>query len=259
MKCEICQSETTKIFNATVLGKYDVSYYQCATCYFVQTDEPFWLDEAYNNALNIEDTGTLVRNQKFARLLTLYLILYHGKNAKFVDWGGGFGIFTRQMRDIGFDFYWSDKYAANLVARGLEYNVGMGRVSAITAFEVFEHLTHPMAEIKAMLEVSDTIIFSTEPISYPAPEKNNWWYYAFEHGQHISFYNHFTLKKVADLLGLNYYNNGFNLHILTKAKHNALMVKLVLRLAKYTFWFAKLFLQSKTNSDSRMLNRQNTF
>lgn len=258
MNCKICGSETNKIFTATVLSKYNVNYYQCATCYFGQTDNPFWLDEAYNNALNIEDTGTLVRNQKFAKVLALFLMLYHGKHAKFVDWGGGFGIFTRHMRDIGFDFYWSDKYATNLVARGLEYKAQMGKVSALTAFEVFEHLLDPIAEIKAMLEVSDTIIFSTEPMAYPAPDKNNWWYYAFEHGQHIAFYNHFTFKKIAELLGLHYYNNGLNLHILTKTKHNGFVVKMVLRLAKYTFLLTKLFLQSKTLSDNKMLNRENS-
>ncbi|MFN4083699.1 MAG: class I SAM-dependent methyltransferase [Bacteroidia bacterium] len=256
VNCKICGNESKEIFNSSILGKYNVCYYQCSTCYFTQTENPYWLGEAYNSALNIEDTGTMVRNLKFSTILTTFLFIIFNKKARFVDWGGGYGIFTRLMRDIGFDFYWSDKYAQNLVARGFEYNNKMGKVDAVTAFEVFEHLENPVEELKSMLQITDTIIFSTEPILYPAPNKNNWWYYAFEHGQHIAFYHTQTFKYLAKKFNLNYYSNGLNLHILSSKKLNPTIVKLILRLSKYTYPIFKLFLKSKTNTDNVLLKRK---
>ncbi len=41
----------------------------------------------------------------------------------FLDYAGGYGVFTRLMRDIGFDFYWHDPYTQNLFANGFEKDI----------------------------------------------------------------------------------------------------------------------------------------
>jgi 2-polyprenyl-3-methyl-5-hydroxy-6-metoxy-1,4-benzoquinol methylase len=46
------------------------------------------------------------------------------------------------MRDRDFDFYWSDKYSENLLARGFAANHGPYGVAV--AFEVLEHLPNPI-------------------------------------------------------------------------------------------------------------------
>ena len=59
------------------------------------------------------------------------------------NYAGGYGIFTRMMRDIGFDFYWLDKYADNLLTNGFEYNKKIHKkIEAITSFESFEHFVY---------------------------------------------------------------------------------------------------------------------
>lgn len=253
--CKICNSNNlVLLFKETILGKYEAEYFQCEECYFSFPSKITWLEEAYDSALNIEDTGVMRRNLLFSKRLIPIFYLFFEKSSKFVDWGGGYGIFTRLMRDVGFDFFWSDKYATNLVSRGFEYKPNL-KVAAITAFEVFEHLEDPINEIKEMLKITDTVIFSTELISYPAPQKKDWWYYAFEHGQHIALYNKKTLLKIANMFDLNYYSNGTNLHILTKKKHSPLFVKLVLKYAKYFYFIFKPFLNPKTQEDNEFLRR----
>ncbi len=214
MNCKICKNESQLIFEDTILGKYPVQYFHCENCGFLWANEPEkWLNKAYKNAINVEDTGILIRNEMFKTNLSI--ILYHlfDKDAKYLDFAGGYGILTRMMRDIGFDFYWYDKYCKNLTAVGFEGSLSE-KFDAITSFESFEHFVNPIEEIEKMLRVSKTIIFSTELLANPIPKPSKWWYYGLSHGQHISFYSEKTLKTLGENYGLNYYN-VLGLHILS--------------------------------------------
>lgn len=224
MKCKICLSPTRKKFSKRVLGTYLVSYYQCSKCNFLQTEEPYWLEEAYSSgAISALDTGILYRNfllreRTKAILLNLYENFY---TFQALDYGGGEGIFVRMMRDMGFNFYRQDLYADNLYARFFDIlDLPKGsKFDVLTTFEVFEHLVDPIAEIKKMLTYSDIIIFSTE--LQPSDENSNledWWYIVPETGQHISFYTVTSLKQIGDKLGLNLYTDHLNLHIFSKQK-----------------------------------------
>ena len=124
MNCKICNKKSNYIFNAKILNKYNIEYYHCPNCGFLQTEEPFWLEEAYKESINISDTGIMVRNLYLSKITTLIIYFLFDKNKKFLDYAGGYGIFVRLMRDIGFDFYWYDKYSENLLARGFEYKNG---------------------------------------------------------------------------------------------------------------------------------------
>ncbi len=50
-------------------------------------------------------------------------------------------MFTRLMRDYGFDFLHYDKHTQNLFARGFEFHDE--KIEAITCFECFEHFVNP--------------------------------------------------------------------------------------------------------------------
>jgi len=254
MNCKICNSSVKEIFSARVLDKYEVKYYQCQHCGFAFTENPYWLDEAYNSALNIEDTGEMRRNIQFRNRLSNIIFFLFDKKANFIDWGGGYGTFTRLMRDAGFNYFWSDKYAINLHAKGFEYD-GQKSIECLSCFEVFEHLLNPYEEIEKMLDVSKNIFFSTQFISEPAPN-TNWWYYAFQHGQHIAFFTRRSLEIIATKYDLNFYTNGSNLHLLSKKKFPKFVFPLLVKLSKYgLFNVVKLFLDSKTDSDSEYLSR----
>ena len=105
MKCQLCSASSNKIFDASILSKYHISYYYCNTCGFLQTEDPYWLKEAYNDALNVFDTGIMARNNSLVMKTAIILFLFFNRNASYLDHAGGYGIFTRMMRDIGFDFY----------------------------------------------------------------------------------------------------------------------------------------------------------
>lgn len=220
MLCKICNSAASELFSCKVLNKYTVTYYICDTCGFIQTEEPYWLDEAYKNAINIYDTGIIRRNIYLSKIASIVLFYYFDRKAIYLDYAGGYGIFTRMMRDKGFNFYWSDPYASNLVARGFEYRDECGDVELVTSFESFEHFKEPLKEIENILGISKNILFSTDLVPSPVPGPKEWLYYGPEHGQHISFYSPDALRFISKKYDLNLYSYR-NVHLLTTKKLNA--------------------------------------
>ena len=187
MNCKICNHKAKNIFTAKILNKYYAKYYYCNHCGFLQTEEPYWLKEAYNNFISIIDTGIMSRNIGSSKITATILYFLFDPQGKYLDFAGGYGIFTRLMRDIGFDFYWHDLYSPNLVARGFESKSISLKYELITSFESLEHFVEPIKEIESMIKFSDNILFSTELLPSTLPKPEEWWYYALEGGQHISF------------------------------------------------------------------------
>lgn len=259
-KCKICGATATFLGKSVIMKKHDISFFSCGNCGFVQTEEPYWLDEAYKNPVNISDTGYMQRNIQFSKILTALLSIYFNPRGKFLDYGGGYGVFVRLMRDIGFDFYWYDKYAPNLFSSGFEWN-GTDKIEAVTAFEVLEHLVNPLVEIEKMFSISRNVIFSTILLPDSVPKPDKWWYYGLDHGQHISFYKKTTLHFLATKFNLNYVKHGI-LHIMTPEKISTTGLKLLLKINKiglYNYLVYKM--QSKTWEDHLQLTEkhENTF
>lgn len=227
MLCKLCNHATEKKFEAVILYKYNTSYFACPACGFVQTGEPVWLEEAYKDAINSCDTGILSRNILLRESVStiLYYFFDQNQNASYLDYAGGYGIFTRLMRDIGFDFYWCDKYSKNIFAQGFEYD-NKQPIKLVTAFEVLEHLVDPLVDLENMLSISRNILFTTILIPEPVPAPHEWWYYGVEHGQHISFYTRTTLGKIAQTFGLHYHAFG-ELHLMTEKIISPLKLMLI--------------------------------
>ena len=218
MTCRLCGGPLTDVFRARVLDVDNVRYLDCTRCRLLQTEEPTWLDRAYSNAITDADTGILQRNLVLARIASALIYVFFDRRARFLDFAGGYGIFVRLMRDRGFEFYWDDPHAPNLVARECNAaQLGDARVELVTSFESFEHFVHPFVELDRMLERADAILLSTMLASDPAPPPS-WWYYGPEHGQHISFYRVETLRYLAEQRGLHVCTNRRNLHLLSKRK-----------------------------------------
>jgi hypothetical protein len=62
MQCNICNSASLPFAKGIVLGKYDIQYYLCGHCGFIQTESPYWLDEAYLSPIATSDIGLIGRN-----------------------------------------------------------------------------------------------------------------------------------------------------------------------------------------------------
>jgi hypothetical protein len=247
MKCPVCQNNMCKSFTAIVLKKHKVNYFHCAGCGLVQTEKAYWLDEAYSAAIAASDTGLVMRNISLGSKLAALLYTYFKPKESFLDISGGYGMLTRFMRDCGFDYYWEDPFCANLLARGFESDKAKKPFHVLSAFEVLEHIANPLDFIETNLKRYNcrNFIFTTELYQGQKAPNQDWWYYAFNTGQHISFYQKRTLEIIAQKLNLNFYTiNG--LHIFSEQKFKtSLYLKLITgRLSG----LAALFIRKKLGS-----------
>ncbi|RBL93819.1 class I SAM-dependent methyltransferase [Chitinophaga flava] len=229
MNCRICCTDSQEYLKHQILGKYEITYYKCPVCQFIQTESPFWLNEAYESAITSLDLGLLSRNNYTVPITNSILHRFFDIRKKFVDYGGGYGVFVRLMRDKGLDFYRQDMYCENVFAKHFDLQDAPQdqRFELLTAFEVFEHLVDPVAELEKMLKLSDNILFSTELQPRPDVNVENWWYFVPETGQHVSLYSQHSLEMLAQKFSLNYYTNNINIHLFTKKKINEKMFSLL--------------------------------
>ena len=230
LTCKICKSATSHHCSTLVLGKYDVKYYKCMTCGFIAPEEPYWLDEAYSSAITKLDIGLIQRNQLMTPIVKAVINKWFDPQARFIDYGGGYGMLVRMMRDRGFDFYWQDVHCANLYAESFDISdVAPFRAELLTAFEVFEHLVDPVSELEKMLTLTDTILFSTtvQPFDNVTPE--SWWYFTPETGQHVALHSRTSLQALADQFGLNYCWKDQSIHLFSRKVINDRVFKLLMR------------------------------
>lgn len=241
MECKICARPASRFGVATVLGRYTVQYFRCKHCGFIQTETPYWLEEAYARAITRQDLGLVGRNILYARITPLIIVALYDRHARFLDYGGGYGMFVRLMRDHGFDFYRYDGFAENLFAAGFDIEDSPSATyEMVTAFEVFEHLAQPLEEIGKMLSYSCNVLFSTQLLPAPAPSLNQWWYYGLEHGQHVAFYSRDSLRQLALYFDLQLYSCGNALHLLTEKTLPPIVFSLLGRLGQRAPWLARL-------------------
>lgn len=250
--CKICSTQTTKLFSQKILKKYTIEYFQCPSCAFIQTEKPHWLDEAYHSPINIEDTGILQRNILLLIQLTPFLLTL-GKDAKILDFGGGYGFFTRLLRDIGFDAYWEDPFCTNLTSRGFEAAKNQ-KIAVITAFEVFEHIEDPDALVRSLLKKSDILLFTTQTTD-EITKLAEWWYMGYSHGQHISIYSKKSLQQLAAKHNTHAISIGSNLHVISKKPISFIQRTLLGRLFSPLFPLVFFLRRSKTYSDHLLLRQ----
>lgn len=241
MHCKICQNKSQKIFSAKILKKYNVDYFHCSRCGFLQTEEPYWLEQAYKNPIAASDTGVLARNMNLSKITAVLAYFLFDKKGRYLDYAGGYGIFTRLMRDLGFDCFWYDPYTPNLFAQGFEIDLNTKPTfDLVTSFECFEHLPDPCKEIEAMLALAPSILFTTDFLPSPIPAPDSWWYYACDEGQHISFYTPKTCQYIAQKYGLNFYSH-WGIHLLTKKPLSFFFFRKLIEHHKLLFWYVKRY------------------
>ncbi|MEY2885028.1 MAG: hypothetical protein RL490_2752 [Pseudomonadota bacterium] len=255
LPCPVCDAVMQPAFTAAVLYRHQAHYDHCSACGYLRARAPHWLDEAYADAIAITDTGLLQRNQVLARQLTaLFGLLGTSRDAHFLDFAGGYGVLTRLMRDAGFDFHWSDKYSRNLLATGFEFNPGLAPCRAVTAFEVLEHVEDPRGFVAEALAASgaDIMVFSTQTYDGPPPPRD-WWYYAFETGQHIGFFRPDTLARLGQSLGLHFQSYR-GVHMFSRVPQSRWRFRLAVgRLASLLAFVIRRRRGPLTDSDHRLM------
>jgi methyltransferase family protein len=229
MSCKICNGQAVDFARATILKKYEIGYTRCSKCGFIQTEKPYWLPEVYAEAINLSDVGLITRNIQLSRMTKALICALFDHNGTFLDYGGGYGMFVRMMRDLGLDYYRYDRYCNNLFAKGFDVSEEEERrFTLVTAFELFEHIEDPVPMFERLLQYSANIFFTTELVPKSAPRPDQWWYYCLDHGQHISFYTLDSLQLLAERFSLNLYSNG-SYHLMTKRKLSPFLYRLLCR------------------------------
>jgi Methyltransferase domain len=215
-----------------ILKKYSVQYFRCQQCGFIQTEQPFWLEEAYSSAIASQDVGIMRRNLINCEVTSAILSLLYPGMSKAVDFGAGHGVFVRLMRDRGFNFFWSDLHAKNDYARGFE-SPEDATFDFLTAFEVLEHLIDPVSELSRLMSLSDNVFVSTSTVPQPTPQLSEWWYFLPSSGQHISFYTVESLQVLATRFGRNLLSVG-PYHLFSKNPKSTFLYRMALnfRVAK---------------------------
>ena len=73
ISCKICNTLIESFDTSVVLGRYPVEYFVCPNCGFIQTEEPYWLDEAYSDAIVDSDIGLMGRNIALSKMVAAIL------------------------------------------------------------------------------------------------------------------------------------------------------------------------------------------
>lgn len=239
--CPISGDAMRPVFRARLLERHDVEYFQCPGCGLLQTEPPHWLEEAYSGAIAKTDVGLVHRNlDVFGRAVPLMYGL-HGPDARVLDAAGGYGMLARLLRDRGFDAYTEDEHCENLLCGPFE-PAPEQRFDVVCAIEVMEHLVDPKAFLAGYVERHDpaSILFSTVTFEGEAPAPD-WWYYAPESGQHITFLQPRTIEVLAGALGFTYTPIRGDLHLFTREPLRGLAKMAAGRgwRARYAAWKAR--------------------
>lgn len=192
--CRLCGSVAQFLFQKKILSKYDIKYFHCQTCGALQTEEPYWLEEAYQPINEQLDTGQFVRclhNAAFLDALTSQLNL---PNDPLVDYGCGSGLTARILRDVGINAYGYDTYSTPRLLMGFQTETLEG-ASVINLCEVAEHFPNPKSSFEHIFSCNPSVVVMQTEI-FNKPNKD-WGYLAVEHGQHIFFYTEKTIAYLA--------------------------------------------------------------
>jgi Methyltransferase domain len=199
------------------MAKHTASYRRCVSCGFLFAEEPHWLQEAYSDAITSTDMGTVSRADRNSLMTKATIDLFYRSSKTYLDYGAGYGMFVRRMRDLGYDFHAYDLHCQNMFAEQVALVSLDGKhYDLSTAFEVFEHLEDPLSVIKLLFAVADHLLITTEILPEPVPSLDAWWYFAPEHGQHISFYTLKSLRIMAKAGSRFFYTNGCNIHLFSR-------------------------------------------
>jgi hypothetical protein len=169
----------------------------------LQSEEPYWLKEAYQINLASLDTGAAQRNLDSAAAALLVCQVLGVRDA--LDVGGGDGLFCRLMRDYGVNCFSSDRYARSVYSQGFT-TPDFAVPQLVTAFEVIEHFACPSKDLDAVFALdAPAVLIST---ALYESQMGDWWYVAPESGQHVFFYSAGALDWIGERYGYQHLSSG---------------------------------------------------
>lgn len=240
--CRLCGGATQLAFRKQVLGQHQVAYFRCAQCGSLQTEAPYWMDQAYATGAERYDTGKASRTLgNFLLLPQLLQILQVSPSDIAVDFGGGTGLFARLMRDAGYNFFTHDKFGSSEFMGSFTWDQLDRPCNLITLFEVAEHFVNPAQEWNRLVACDPQWILGSTGLY--AGQSEDWDYLSAESGQHVFFYSPESMALIARHTGRHYYNLGMYF-LLTRQPLDASAI------AKINAWQKDLYTVCKSSFDS---------
>ena len=205
--CKLCSGATHFKFRKTVLGRYAAEYFECTRCGCLQIPDTPWLQEAYSHASWAADTGLVARNIQLACTIGAFLERVIQPTDLVIDYGGGTGLLTRLLRDMGWQVLCHDAYHRPEFVRAFHIESIQGtQARVVIASEVFEHFSEPRESLLSLLRAAPIVIFTTELYT---GQGEDWHYLAPEGGQHIFFFSPQSLELVAASNNFELIDAGF--------------------------------------------------
>jgi hypothetical protein len=173
--------------------------------------DPSWLEQAFTSRLTDPDVGALDRNLIVADFLSVLIPSLRLTDGSFVDWGAGYGILSRLMRDRGFDFRNHETFAEPIFYSP-RFDKDDRKVDLIVLSEVALHFDKPVYEFEQLARISGHIFFTA--VVPPRDISPDWWYLMPATGLHVAFYSIESLEALASRLDMKLTSDGKFFHIL---------------------------------------------
>jgi 2-polyprenyl-3-methyl-5-hydroxy-6-metoxy-1,4-benzoquinol methylase len=161
----------------------------------MQTEEPYWLEEAYEPENEKFDSGQATRSIKNAAFIRWLINAARIQSPRVLDYGSGSGLLVRLLRDAGIDAWGLDKYSVPRLSTGFQVENPIG-FNIINMSEVVEHFNEPKQTFDAIFGPNPSIVVIETAIMQAIPD-SSWYYLADFHGQHIFFLSTETIIWIA--------------------------------------------------------------
>jgi hypothetical protein len=197
--CRLCRAPAVFTFHLKLMGRHDVAYFQCTGCRCLQTETPYWLEEAYADTRRPLDVYSATRIEQLRGVTQHVSRLFKWQSGeRLLDWGAGDGLLVRMLRDAGIDAYSYDIHTRNNYAVGFDAAPGAG-FRMITAFELWEHLPEPAEELDRIFSLQPDIHLLTTGLY--SGQGSDWHYLVPETGRHVFLYSREAMHWIAEKYG----------------------------------------------------------
>ena len=192
----------------------DVPYYRCAACGFVFTSyfdawsKEDFAERIYNAEYILADPGFAGARPQYVADQLSEMLAPLKADIKLLDYGGGEGTLTRELKQRGFE---KSESFDPFFSSGIRPH---GPFDLVTIFEVVEHAVDPIPLFRdalSFLAPGGAVLFTTE-LQSRKPDRD-WWYIAPRNG-HISLHTPASLRHLASAAGAQCLSLDENLHVL---------------------------------------------